>query len=79
MQIKDNATVSSHLNEFNSLFSQSTSKGLNLDDEMKAIFLLCALQISWDTFCIAISYFVLGITLILNDVMSAMLMEEIHR
>ena len=36
--MKDNANVLDHLNEFNSLFSQLTPKGLKLDDEMKKIF-----------------------------------------
>ena len=79
LQMKDSAIVSSHLNEFNSLFSQLTSKGLNLDDEMKTIFLLCSLPSSWDTFCTAISNSAPSGTLIFNDVMSAMLTEEIHR
>ena len=77
--MKDNATIFGHLNEFNSLFSQLTSKGLNLDDEMKTIFLLCSLPSSWDTFCIAISNSTPSETLIFNDVMSAMLREEIRR
>ena len=51
----------------------------NLDDEMKTIFLLCPLPSSWDTFCTTISNYVLGGTLIFNDVMSAMLTKEIHR
>ncbi|MCO5605423.1 hypothetical protein L7F22_059607 [Adiantum nelumboides] len=36
----EGSRASSHLNEFNALYSQLTSKGLNFDDEMKAIFLL---------------------------------------
>ena len=69
--MRDNATISSHLNEFNSLFSQLTLKGLNLDDEIKTIFLLCSLPSSWDIFCIAIGNFMPRRTLIFNDVMSA--------
>ncbi|MCO5601124.1 hypothetical protein L7F22_055243 [Adiantum nelumboides] len=54
LSMKDGSSVSSHLNEFNALYSQLTSKGLNFDDEMKAIFLLCSLPASWDTFNTAI-------------------------
>ncbi|MCO5598415.1 hypothetical protein L7F22_052510 [Adiantum nelumboides] len=46
MNMKEGNSVSSHLNEFNNVFSQLTSKGLNIDDEMKAIFLLCSLPLS---------------------------------
>ena len=45
LHMKDNATISCHLNEFNSLFGQLTSKGLNLDDEMKTIFLYALCQV----------------------------------
>ncbi|MCO5571962.1 hypothetical protein L7F22_025713 [Adiantum nelumboides] len=39
LSMKKGSSVSSHLNEFNALYSQLTSKGLNFDNEMKAIFL----------------------------------------
>ncbi|MCO5576301.1 hypothetical protein L7F22_030110 [Adiantum nelumboides] len=56
LSMKEGSKVSSHLNEFNALYSQLTSKGLNFDDEMmKAIFLLCSLPASWDTFNTTIS------------------------
>ncbi|MCO5611034.1 hypothetical protein L7F22_065284 [Adiantum nelumboides] len=38
LSMKEGSNVNSHLNEFNALYSQLTSKGLNFDDEMKAIF-----------------------------------------
>ncbi|MCO5560558.1 hypothetical protein L7F22_014173 [Adiantum nelumboides] len=68
-----------HLNEFNSLFNQLTLKGLNLDDEMKTIFLLCSLPSSWDTFCMAISNLAPGGQLVFGDVTSSMLTKEIRR
>ncbi|MCO5575030.1 hypothetical protein L7F22_028827 [Adiantum nelumboides] len=53
--MKEGSTVSGHLNEFNSLFSQLTSQGFNeFDDKLKSIFLLCSLPSSWDRFCTAI-------------------------
>ncbi|MCO5610859.1 hypothetical protein L7F22_065101 [Adiantum nelumboides] len=55
LSMKEGSSVSSHLNEFNVLYSQLTSKGLNFDDEMKVVFLLCSLPASWNTFNIAIS------------------------
>ncbi|MCO5590631.1 hypothetical protein L7F22_044602 [Adiantum nelumboides] len=77
MNMKKGSSVSLHLNEFNNVFLQLTSKGLNFDDEMKAIFLLCSFQSSWKTFNIAISNSAPGETLVFNDVTSTLFIEEI--
>ncbi|MCO5610121.1 hypothetical protein L7F22_064356 [Adiantum nelumboides] len=55
LSMKEGSSVSSHLNEFNALYLQLTSKGLNFNDEMKVSFLLCSSPVSWDTFNTAIS------------------------
>ncbi|MCO5606244.1 hypothetical protein L7F22_060431 [Adiantum nelumboides] len=73
LSMKEGSIVSSHLNEFNALYSQLTSKGLNFNDEMKAIFLLCSLPASWDTFNTAISNSIHGGKLAFGDVTSALL------
>ncbi|MCO5589433.1 hypothetical protein L7F22_043400 [Adiantum nelumboides] len=78
LSMKEGSSVSSHLNEFNALYSQLTSKGLNFDDDMKAIFLLCSLPASWDTFKSAISNSTHGGKLAFGDVTSALLIEEIR-
>ncbi|MCO5560834.1 hypothetical protein L7F22_014454 [Adiantum nelumboides] len=78
LSMKEGSSVSSHLNEFNALYSQLTSKGLNFDDEMKAIFLLCSLPASWDTFNTAISNSTHGGKLTFGEVTSALLTEEIR-
>ncbi|MCO5562911.1 hypothetical protein L7F22_016547 [Adiantum nelumboides] len=62
-----------------SMKEELTSKGLNFDDEMKAIFLLCSLPASWDTFNTAISKSTHGGKLAFGDVTSALLTEEIRR
>ncbi|MCO5599165.1 hypothetical protein L7F22_053265 [Adiantum nelumboides] len=77
LSMKEGSSVSSHLNEFNALYSQLTSKGLNFDDEMKAIFFLCSLPASWDTSNIAISNSTHGGKLAFDDVTSALFTEEI--
>ncbi|MCO5600161.1 hypothetical protein L7F22_054269 [Adiantum nelumboides] len=77
LSMKEGSSVSSHLNEFNALYSQLTSKGLNFNDEMKSIFLLCSLPASWDTFNTAISNSTHGGKLAFGDVTSALLTEEI--
>ncbi|MCO5560555.1 hypothetical protein L7F22_014170 [Adiantum nelumboides] len=76
--MKEDGLITAHLNEFNSLCSQLTSKGLNLDAEMKTIFLLCSLPSSWDTFCMAISNLAPGGQLVFGDVTSSMLTKEIR-
>ncbi|MCO5603231.1 hypothetical protein L7F22_057378 [Adiantum nelumboides] len=78
MNMKEESSVSSHLNEFKNIFLQLTSKGLNFDDEMKAIFLLCSLPSSWDTFNTAISNSGPGKTLVFSDVTSVLLTKEIQ-
>ncbi|MCO5559771.1 hypothetical protein L7F22_013374 [Adiantum nelumboides] len=79
LSMKEGSSVSSDLNEFNALYSQQlTSKGLNFDDEMKAIFLLCSLPASWDTFNIAISNSTHGGKLAFGDVTSVLLTEEVR-
>ncbi|MCO5552572.1 hypothetical protein L7F22_006085 [Adiantum nelumboides] len=79
LSMKEVSSVSSHLNEFNALYLQLTSKGLNFDDEMKAIFLLCSLPASWDTFNTAISNSTHGGKFAFGDVTCALLTEEIQR
>ncbi|MCO5601387.1 hypothetical protein L7F22_055507 [Adiantum nelumboides] len=79
LSMKEGSSVSSHLNDFNALYLQLTSKGLNFDDEMKAIFLLCSLPTSWDTFNTAISNSTHGGKLAFGDVTSVLLTEEIRR
>ncbi|MCO5592422.1 hypothetical protein L7F22_046425 [Adiantum nelumboides] len=78
LSMKEGSSVSFHLNEFNALFLQLTLKELNFDDEMKAIFLLCSLPASWDTFNIAISNSTHGGKLAFGDVTSALLTKEIR-
>ncbi|MCO5571212.1 hypothetical protein L7F22_024947 [Adiantum nelumboides] len=78
LSMKEGSSVNSHLNEFNSLYSeQLTSKGLIFDDEMKAIFLLCSLPVSWDTFNTTISNSTHGGKFAFSDVTSALLTDEI--
>ncbi|MCO5607074.1 hypothetical protein L7F22_061266 [Adiantum nelumboides] len=70
LSMKEGSSVSSHLNEFNALYLQLPSKGLNFNDEMKAIFLLCSLPASWDTFNTAINNSTHGGKLAFGDVTS---------
>ena len=77
--MKEVTSVASHLNEFNIIFSQMQAQKLEFGDEVKAIFLLCSLPASWDTFRIAISNSVPDGMLTFNDIVGILLAKEIHR
>ena len=47
-KIKEGAKVSEHLNTFNDILSQLESIGVKMDDEDKAVTLLCTLPDSYD-------------------------------
>ena len=79
LRMKESTVVASHLNEFDSLFAQIRAQKMQIDDEMKAIHLLCSLPPSWDTFCTAISNSAPDGKLVYNDVSGALLGEEIRR
>ena len=77
--MKESANVASHINEFDSLFAQICAHQLNIDDEMKAIHLLCSLPPSWGTFCTVVSNSTPNGTLFYNDISGALLVEETRR
>ena len=52
---------------------------MNLDDELKDIFLLCSLPASWDTFCIAVSNSTPNGNLVYGNITGALLSEELRR
>eukprot|EP00249_Psilotum_nudum_P002157 c15052_g1_i1 orf=136-531(+) len=55
LRMKEGASMSLHLNDFNSIIKQLANQNFNIDDEFKATFLLCTLPESWDTFRTALS------------------------
>ena len=48
LKMKEGAKVSEHLNTFNYILSQLESIGVKMDDEAKAVTLLCTLPDSYD-------------------------------
>ena len=79
LRMKEGGTISSHVNDFNIIFTQLTTQGLEFDMEVKCIFLLCSLPSSWDTFCTAISNSAPATGLVYNDVLGSLFTEEIRR
>ena len=53
--MKYGTSMSSHLSEFNLVFDKVSGQGIELNDSLKALFLLITLRDSWDTFCTTIS------------------------
>ena len=68
LRMKDTDSIASHLNQFDALWSQLQAQKMNMDDELKAVFLLRALPSSWDTFCTAISASAPNGKLVYNDI-----------
>ncbi|MCO5581236.1 hypothetical protein L7F22_035114 [Adiantum nelumboides] len=77
--MKELVNVASHINDFNSLFAQIRAQWINIDDEMKAIFLLCSLPPSWDIFCTAVRNSAPNGTLVYINVTSSLLSKEMRR
>ncbi|MCO5609323.1 hypothetical protein L7F22_063549 [Adiantum nelumboides] len=78
LRMKESASVASHINDFDSLIAQICAQRINIDDEMKEIFLLCLLPPSWDIFCTAVSNSTPNGTLVYIDVTSSILSKEMH-
>ena len=70
IRMKDIDSVTSHLNDFDTVWSQLHAQKMTMDDELKCVFLLCTLPSSWDTFCTVVSISALNGKLIYNDMWS---------
>ena len=80
MKVSEGGSVADHLNDFNTVTSQLSYVGVNFDDEVRALLFLCSLPESWNGLVMAISNFLSGsITLKFDDVVSAILSEEMRR
>ena len=79
INMSEGGSVADHLNDFNTITSQLSSVGVNLDDEVRAILFLCSFPESWNGLVMEISNFVSGSsTLKFDDVVSAILSEEMR-
>ena len=76
LRMKEGGIVACHINDFESTFAQMRAQRMNLDDEMKAIFLVCSLPASWDTFCTVVTNSAPNGNLVYGNITGALLSEE---
>ena len=79
LKMKEGTTMSNHLNEFHTIFSQLTAQDIKFPDSVKAMFLLITLPDSWDTFRTAISNSTSAEGLTSANVEGSLLTEEVNR
>ncbi|MCO5588661.1 hypothetical protein L7F22_042619 [Adiantum nelumboides] len=79
LHMQESISIANHNNDFDSFFVQIRVQSMNMDGEMKSIFLFCSLPPSWDIFYTAISNFAPNGTLVYNDVTSSLLSKEIQQ
>ena len=77
--MKDGTSLSNHLSEFNSVFDQVRGQGIELNDSLKALFLLITLPDSWNTFCTTVSSNAAADGLSSVTVEASLLIEEVNR
>ena len=55
LKMAENASVTQHLNEFNTIINQLSSVEIDFDDEIRALIVLTSLPNSWEAMRMAIS------------------------
>jgi hypothetical protein len=78
LRMKEGSKVAEHLNVFNTLICQLTDMEVKIQEEDKAITLLCSLPESWDHFVTSISLSTAD-SLKFESVVGALLSEEVRR
>ena len=80
MKMIEGGFVADHLNEFNIVTSQLSSMGINFDEEIRALLILCSLPESWNDSVMDVSnFFFESNTLKYDDVIGVILSEETRR
>ena len=80
MKMTEGGSITDHLNDFNTITSQLSSMGINFDEEIRALLILCSLPKSWNGLVMAMSNSVpRSGNLKYDDVIGVILSEETHR
>ena len=79
LKMKEGASVAEHLNAFNIITNQLASFKIILDDEIRAILLMCSMPDSWENLIVAMSTSTTTGTLKFDDVRNSLMNEELRR
>ena len=79
LKMAENASVTQHLNEFNTIINQLFSVEIDFDDEIRTLIFLASLPNSWEAMRMAVSNFTGKEKLKYNDIRDLIMTEEIHR
>ena len=80
MKMIEGGSIMDHLNEFNTITSQLSSMGVNFDEEIRALLILCSLPERWNGLVMVVSNYVPGSsTLKYDDVIGVILSKETRR
>ena len=77
LKMEEGTSVAEHLNEFNIMTSQFASVKIVLDDEIRAILLMCSMPDNWENLIVSISTSSLARTLKFDDISSNLMNEEL--
>ena len=76
--MKEGTSIAEHLNVFNTLICQLSDMEVKMEEEDKAITLLCSMPESWDHFVTSISLSTVD-TLSFESIVGALLYEEVRK
>lgn len=79
LKMKKGASVAEHLNAFNIITNQLASVKIILDDEIRAILLMCSMPNSWENLIVAMSTSTTTGTLKFDDLNISLMNEELRR
>ncbi|RVW98316.1 Retrovirus-related Pol polyprotein from transposon TNT 1-94 [Vitis vinifera] len=79
LKMAENASVTQHLNEFNTITNQLSSVEIDFDDKIRALIVLASLPNNWETMRMAVSNSMGKEKLKYNDIQDLILAEEIRR
>ena len=80
MKMIEGGFVTNHLNEFNTITSQLSSMGINFDEEIRALLILCSFPKSYNDLVMVVSNSTSGSNALkYDDVIGVILSEETHK
>ena len=79
MNMSEGGSIANHLNDFNTITNQLIYIGVNFDDEVRALLIMCSLLESLDGLVMVVSnYISRSNTLKFDDIIGVILSEEMR-